>query len=303
MASAREMLERLVLSLHWTLERPVVFILGLPRSGTTLVYQYVVHRLEVAYWTNGVGRHPRAPVVTTFLEKRRGPHVSDFRSHYGKVLGTTAPREAGSVWGRFFDLERRMRFEDLGPQDAARLRNLVAATQRAFGGAPFVNKNVKHMLRIDALARVFPESLFLVVRRRAQDAALSILRARAAANDPRRWWSVRIPDWERLLPLPLEEQVAAQVRGLRQQLAADLAALPRERVLELDYERFCREPDATLGPLRRMLGALGERNGPVGPFAAVHHVPADARERRLLALLAEGDARALPPETGRSGGA
>ncbi len=303
MGSTREMLERLVLSLHWTLERPVVFILGLPRSGTTLVYQYVVHRLEVAYWTNGVGLHPRAPVVTTFLEKRRGPHVSDFRSRYGKVLGTTAPREAGSVWGRFFDLEQRTGFDDLGPQEAARLRNLVAATQRAFGGAPFVNKNVKHMLRIDALARVFPESLFLVVRRRAQDTALSILRARAASHDPKRWWSVRIPDCERLLTLPVEEQVAAQVRGLRQQLAADLAALPGERVLELDYERFCREPDAALGPLRRMLGALGERNVPAGPFAAVHHVPADARERRLLALLAEGEARVLPPETGRSGGA
>ena len=299
----REAAERLALSLHWTLERPVVFILGLPRSGTTLVSQYLVHRLELAYWTNGVGRHPRAPVVTTLLEKRRGPYHSDFRSHYGKVEGRTAPREAGSLWGRFFDLERPTRFDELRPGDAERLRNLVAATQRVFGGAPFVNKNVKHMLRIDALARIFPESLFLVVRRRMQDVALSILRARVESLDPTRWWSVRTPDWERLLLLPLEQQVAGQVRGLRRQLGVDLSALPRERVLQLDYERFCREPDATLGPLRRMLGALGERNGPAGPFAAVHHVPADERERRLLALLAESDARALPPETGRSGGA
>ena len=302
MGWARETIERLALSLHWTLDRPVVFILGLPRSGATLVYHYVVYRLEVAYWTNGVGRHPRAPVVTSFLEKRRGPDHSDFRSRTGKVEGTTAPREADSPWGRFFDPERPPRFEDASSENAERLRNLVAATQRVFGGAPFVNKNVKHMLRIDALARIFPESLFLVVRRRMQDAALSILRARLAAQDPTRWWSVRTPDWERLLALPLEEQVAGQVRGLRRQLGADLAALPRERVLQLDYERFCREPDATLGPLRRMLGALGERNGPAGPFAAVHHVPADARERRLLSLLAEGNAWALPPETGRSGG-
>jgi hypothetical protein len=298
----RDALERLALSLHWTLDRPVVFILGLPRSGTTLVYQYLVHRLEVAYWTNGVGLHPRAPVVTTFLERRRGPYHSDFRSRYGKVQGATAPREAGALWGRFFDLELPTRVEDLRPGDAERLRNLVAATQRVFGGAPFVNKNVKHMLRIEALARIFPEALFLVVRRRMQDTALSILRARLATHDPKRWWSVRPPGWERLLALPLEEQVAAQVRGLRRQLGKDLALIPRERVLQLDYERFCREPDATLGPLRRMLGALGERNGPAGPFAAVHHVPADARERRLLGLLADAEVHALPPETGRSGG-
>ena len=299
----RDALERLALSLHWTLDRPVVFVLGLPRSGTTLVYQYLVHRLDVAYWTNGVGLHPRAPVVTTWLERRRGPYRSDFRSRYGKVEGATAPREAGSVWGRFFDLERPTRLEELRPGDAERLRNLVAATQRIFGGAPFVNKNVKHMLRVDALARIFPEALFLVVRRRVQDTALSILRARVATHDPKRWWSVRTPNWERLLALPLEEQVAAQVRGLRRQLGVDLSAVARERVLQLDYERFCREPDAALGPLRRMLGALGERNAPAGPFAAVHHVPADACERRLLDLLADAEAHAHPPETGRSGGA
>jgi hypothetical protein len=303
MARARETIERLALALHWTLDRPVVFILGLPRSGTTLVYQYLVHRLEMAYWTNGVGSHPRAPVVTTFLEKRRGPYRSDFRSHYGKVEGSSAPREAGSLWGRFFDLELPTRFEEVRPEDAKRLRNLVAATQRLFGGAPFVNKNVKHMLRIDALAKIFPESLFLVVRRRMQDSALSILRARMASPDPMRWWSVRPPGWEGLLTLPIEEQVAAQVRGLRRQLGADLAALPLERVLQLDYERFCREPDGSLGPLRRMLGALGERNPRAGPFAAVHHVPTDARERRLVALLAEGDERSAASEPGRSGGA
>lgn len=303
MGRPRDALERLALSLHWTLERPVVFVLGVPRSGTTLVYQYLAHRLELAYWTSGVDRNPRAPVVTTFLEKRQGPYRSDFRSQPGGAEDAGAPREADSVWARFFDSERPARYEDLAPGDAGRLRNLVAATQHVFGGAPFASKSARHMLRIDALAKVFPEALFLVVRRRMQDAALSILRARLASRDPKRWWSVRPPDWERLLARPIEEQVAAQVRGLRRQLGVDLSAVARERVLQLDYERFCRAPDAALGPLRRMLGALGERNGPAGPFAAVHHVPADARERRLLELLADPDARALPPGRDRSGGA
>jgi len=283
----REAAERLVLRLRWPIERPVVFVLGLPRSGTTLVSQYLVHRLEVAYWTNGVGRHPYAPVVTSFLERRLGPYRSDFRSRYGKVEGSAAPREAGSVWGRFFDLERYARREDLRSGDAEALRDLVGATQRVFGGTPFVNKNVKHMLRVDALASVFPESLFLVVRRRIQDVALSILHARRELlADPMQWWSVKPPDHERLAKLPVEEQVAGQVLSLRRRLDADLAALAPGRVLRLDYERFCREPDASLGPLRRALGSVVERGGPAGPFAALHHAPADAREHRLLALLA-----------------
>jgi hypothetical protein len=296
-------IERLALSLRWTLDRPVVFVLGLPRSGTSLVYQYIVHRLEVAHWTTGVADHPQAPVVTTFLEKRRRPNRSDFRSQYAGVEGGTALREPGLLWSRFFDVELPTPSEGVRPDDARRLRNLVAATQRLFGGAPFVDNDVKHILRIDALAKIFPESLFLCVRRRIHDTALSILRARIATPDPTQWWSVRPPNWEGLRALPLEEQVAAQVLGLRRQLGADLAAVPNGRVLQLDYEHFCREPDATLGPLRRMLGALGERNGPEGCFAAVHHVPGDERERRLVALLGDRNVRMAPPEPGRSGGA
>jgi hypothetical protein len=40
---------------------------------------------------------------------------------------------------------------------------------------------------------------------------------------------------------------------------------------------------------------VAERGQPAGPLAAVHHVAADARERRLLALLADPDVRASAP--------
>jgi len=292
--SARGLLERVALRFRWPLERPTIFVLGLPGSGATLFARYLLQRLHVAYFTDGVGRHPQAPVVTTFLERRSEPP---------RATEETAPPATEVVWRRFFESERYTRFEHLGREDVDRMRNLVAATQCAFGGAPFVSETVLHLLRVDALAGAFPESLFVVVRRRLQDAALSILRARLATHDPTRSWFVRPPDWERLAALPLEEQVAGQVRSLRRRLDADLAALPRERVIALDYERFCREPDANLGPLRRMLGALGERSGTAGPFAVVHHVATNERERRLLALLAAGDARELRPDTGRPGGA
>ncbi len=45
-------LEQRMVSRAGPVPAPRLFILGLPRSGTTLVSQYIVHRLKVAYLTN-----------------------------------------------------------------------------------------------------------------------------------------------------------------------------------------------------------------------------------------------------------
>ena len=76
------MLERALLLVDFKPNAPIIFIVGLPRSGTTLVYQYLVHRLKVSYFTNGVGSYPRAACITTFIQHiRHGDYVSDFESN------------------------------------------------------------------------------------------------------------------------------------------------------------------------------------------------------------------------------
>ncbi len=279
--------ERATLRPGARVERPVVFVLGLPRSGTTLVSQYLVHRLAVAYFTHGVGRHPRAPAVVTRLEQRLyGDYCSDFRSEYGKTRGPSSPREAGSFWGRFFGLDAYVRFEDVSEPDARTLRATIAATQRVFGGAPFVNKNVKHMLRIDALARLFPDPLFVVVRRDLRDVALSVLEARhKGLADASGWWSVKPPDHAALRDLPLPEQIAGQVVSLRDQLHRDLAEVDASRVFWIDYANFCTSPETAIEPLRRRLEPIAYRNPAVASFAPQHREPTDADGRRLVEIL------------------
>lgn len=279
--------ERAMLRPELRVERPAVFVLGLPRSGTTLVSQYLVHRLAVAYFTHGVGRHPRAPaLVTRFQRRLYGDYCSDFRSEYGKEHGPSSPREAGSFWGRFFGLDRYVRLDDVSETDARTLRATIAATQRTFGGAPFVNKNVKHMLRIDALSRLFPDPLFVVVRRDLRDVALSILEAHhKGLADASGWWSVKPPDHAALRDLPLPEQIAGQVVSLRDQMHRDLAQLDRSRVFWIDYADFCESPETAIEPLRQRLEPIQYRNPAVTTFAPQHREPIDADGRRLLEIL------------------
>lgn len=268
---------------------PQLFILGLPRTGTTLVYQYIVHRLGVAYFTNGCGRYHRSPCLVTRIQRAlHGEYVSDFESEYGKVEGPVAPREAGSVWARFFGYEPYVEAGDVAPGDRETLRRTVRCVERTFDGAPFVNKNVKHMLRIPALADVFPRGRFLVVERSRSDAALSVLRGRyRRVGDPERWWSVRPPDYEEIRRLGPVEQVARQLDSLERKLDADLRGLAPDRVLRCRYEAFCRDPEEVARVVRNALDGPGHRNPPVSSFPVSRNEPRTDEERELVERVAD----------------
>jgi len=281
---------------HWLLgrvpevDRPQLFIMGLPRSGTTLVYQYLVHRLDVAYFTNGVGRFPHAAAVVTRWQRRRhSGYRSDFASEYGKVLGPVAPREAGSFWARFFGLDDYVRFADVHAHDIEVLRRTITRVQFDAGCKLFVNKNVKHMLRLDALAHIFPEARFLIVERDIVDVALSVLRGRIQAPQapagPQAWWSVRPPGIDRLIGLPVPEQIAGQLFALNERMNADLAHLPRQRVLRVRYEDFCSRPESLIELTCEQFGPLGFRNALVECFAHSTNHPQTPEEEALVRIV------------------
>jgi len=279
------LLERWLLARAGAPSAPCVFVLGLPRSGASLVYRYLVHRLDLAYFTNGVGRHPDTPASITHLQRRlRGTYRRDDR--YRKERGPVEPREAGAFWKRIFDHEGYTTLEDLDPTRQKRVRRTLAAIQKSFRGAPFVNKHSEHVLRVDALARVFPDSVFVVVERDLREVALSVYRERRTLiESPSSWMSMHSENGPDLETKPVEEQVAAQLTSIQRRLARDLVCLPARRVLCTDYDGFCREPDALAAELARRIGPLDWRNAAVASFAPRHRSPRTASEERLLDLI------------------
>lgn len=285
--------EKMGLRKTWHSNLPQLFILGLPRSGTTLIYQYIVHRLKVAYFTNGVGKYRLSPCIVSALQHRLyGEYHSDFKSSYGKVFGPVAPREAGGFWGRFFDRDEYIRFEELSVRDIHTLRNSIACMQKTFGNVPFVNKNVKHMLRIEALKRTFPDSYFLYVTRDLEEVALSVLRARYEnLGNPRDWWSVKPPNHVELANMPLAEQVVYQLITLQKKLEDDLLQIPAKRVLQVDYARFCEKPEHLILKLQDTLGIDHYRNPPESSFRRSAKEPETSEERRIVDIVRQVSTR------------
>lgn len=264
-----------------------LFILGLPRSGTTLVYQYIVHRYHVAYFTNGVASHPYNPCQTTSRQhKQYPPYRSDFRSHYGHSEGTMAPNEAGSYWWRFFGEGRYTALSDMSADDIHDIQKTVATIQAVFDGALFVNKDVKHILRIDALARMFPRSHLLVIERNATDVALSILRGRKdLTGNYTSWTSAKPPEYDHLKDLPAAQQICGQVVGLSGRLQHDLDHVDPSRVHRIAYEQFCQCPERAMESVAEIFSGVGTKNPLVTEFPARSREPQGPIEKELADLV------------------
>jgi hypothetical protein len=217
-----------------------------------------------------------------------GPYSATFESNYGKVSGKAAPHEGGQFWGRFFDVHDYTSRDALDNDSVESMRSSVALAEWLYGGVPFVNKNVKHMLRLDALSHVFPDAHFLVVRRDQKDVALSLLRGRYEnRDDPSEWWSVRPPTYDHLKELPVVDQIVGQVRDLERKQEEDLNRLPSEQVHFAVYDQFCQDPEGTIDKLKKSpFDSLPPRNSCIDSFQASVNAPSNYIEKRVIEKLA-----------------
>lgn len=266
-----------------------LFLTGLPRTGTTLVSQYITHRLDVAYFTNGVKRFPLAPCTVSRWQRRlHPPYRSDFRSEYGRSKGPMAPREAGAFWGHYFDLNRYQEIAAVPAQHLEAVRRTVWRMQNIFSGAAFMNKNVKHLLRLNILATIFPKAYFLVIQRPLTDIAISMLIGRRRLSpDGSQWFSIFPRCYEAIRHLPIIEQIPRQLIDIQEKMEEDLARIDPARILTVPYGEFCQAPEALIDKIRNLCPGLREKNPAVVSFPENRHEAGDSEQQELVQLMRE----------------
>lgn len=234
---------------------PIAFIVGVPRSGTTLLHQLIAACLPVGFITNRVARYWMAPLWATrrFFPRGSRPQL-DLTSSLGATRGQHSPHEFTYFWQ--FHLE----LDSCDVLSGAAAPRWVTIRRELRGLAdhhrsPVVFKNLTHIdLNIGELAANVPEARFLYLRREPQFAAQSILGARRQRyGDERVWWSVRPLGFRAWLDRDPLEQVAYQVVETRACIEAALSHLPRDRWCEDSYESLVRDP---AGALRRLADFL-----------------------------------------------
>ncbi len=239
---------------------PCCFIIGPPRSGTTLIYEALVRTFKFAYISNLAHRFYYTPLAATLCGK---PLIDawltkipdNYQSRYGHIPGWGAPNEGGWVWNRFLPQTHYMAAEEVSKVRIDEIQSIIYGLSAIMGG-PFLNKNVMHSVHLHVLNILFPDSLFIEIRRDIRDNARSIFWAMedtVNVSKPKEWFSVKPKIWERYKNADHLEQSVAEVFHIQKDIDDQKQSLGAERFLTIQYEDFCRDMQGNLENVRHFL--------------------------------------------------
>jgi hypothetical protein len=219
------------------LDRPI-FIIGAPRSGTSLLYSILRTSSALSHW----------------------------------------PGEAHEVWeADYHPALRGWDSNALGAADvqaaaAERIRRsffLVTGTKRRL-----IDKTPRNALRVSFVDALFPDARFVYLKRDGRDNVNSLINAWRTPRyrtyelpeahaipgaDPRWWKFVLYPGWRDDTKGPLEVVCAKQWTASNDAALGAGPQLGRERWLELRYEDLVQTPVQEVGRLLDELGLRYER--------------------------------------------
>jgi hypothetical protein len=281
-------------------EFPLVFVFGLPRSGTTLITQLMAHCLDVGYVNNLVARFWLAPLTGIRLSKilLRDNGQTDFQSRYATTDGLTDIHEFGYFWRYWLKKETisaivnaREREEEI---DWASLKRTLLNIQHEFGKA-MVFKNMFGAYHIGRFVKLMAKALFIYIERDPLDTAISILDARKKFyHDLNTWWSSYPPEYGELESLPYMEQIGGQVYYLRRFYSDQIETVGSERVITISYRDVCANPIGVLERVgqhcRQVLGSeLRVMNQPPAEFPYRQYSERVAEREQFQTILDEFD--------------
>lgn len=248
---------------------PPTFIIGPPRSGTTLVALAIVKAFPSSFFSriavglclvNGTPK-PEISSRVTCLAARLFSGVSKFENRYGSSRRITAPTESEIIWDSLFGTK----YDAIDPASISQsqrdaIEQVVAATENGFGARPFIDKSTTASVRIEALRAIFPDAIFVRVTRDRMSVAQSIIIARQHR---------RFHDWIGARPRQclgmhnesIERQACAQIHYTERGIDEAIKSVGEENFLTVRYSDVCADPNRQI---RR-----------VGAFFAAHRIPGE----------------------------
>ena len=235
-----------------------VFIIGTPRSGSTLLYQSMVSYFDFGYFNNFHHKKYCSPSFAE-LNKRTLKHKynSNFTSSYGTIEGEYSPSENWNFWYRFFrKTPQYVQINEIDKWDLKRFKlainSFLYVTKKHL-----LIKNLPCVTRIQPIINVFPRAYWIVIHRNILDNALSIAKMRVELNkDINKWYSVQPKGYEKFCNSNYQEQIFKQIELINNTIITDLS-WNKKHVSLIKYEDFCSNPKVILDKLNDKFDKIG----------------------------------------------
>jgi hypothetical protein len=215
-----------------------IFILGAPRSGSTILYQILLKSVDAGYISNVMALAPIKMVALARLLRRYHTVTSVKKSHFGFIDGLFSPSEAGALQRFWFG-------NDMDSESVVWVRNTFILLSTIFNG-PMIIKNLFNAFRLNRIRSIFPEARFIFMRRDPLFNAQSLLVARRKINGSENiWWSIQPEGYEKTLNREPEFQVLWQILETEKKLETFFKSDNLEP-FHAQYETLCTNPELTI---------------------------------------------------------
>lgn len=243
---------------------PIIYIVGAPRSGTTILSQLISRYLPVGYINNIIARFWRCPSVGIRLSKillgDKGRNSISFESSYGYTNNVAGPHEFGYFWRHWLPIDNspshHLDAHSLSQIDVAAFRNALQIEILREFDSPVVFKNIICGFHAKFLCNLHPRSLFVNIERDLHDTCSSILSARMARyGSYSAWWSIKPSSFIKK-PDNVVDQVVLQVLDTRREFSEELKDVTCP-VIHIDYRSLCENPKDVLELIVEKINELG----------------------------------------------
>jgi len=250
-----------------TLKFPVLFLVGTPRSGSTLFTQWAADTGLFAYPSNFLSRFYKAPyigaliyqMVTDSKYQYRDEFIDinrsiEFSSNIGKTKGFKAPHEFWYFWRRFFDFqEPPVNLDEFKKKfDFIEFRKELILLQKVFQN-PFLFKS--HIINpyFSIISDHIDQSIILHLWRDPIASIRSLLHARKKwKGSLEQWFSWKPREFHILKEMDIYHQVAGQIYFIEKDIRKQKKTL-NGRYFTLSYEEFCNNPKRVYHDLSSMM--------------------------------------------------
>lgn len=222
---------------------PLIFIVGAPRSGTTIVSQVLASYLDVSFFSNLTTFFPRSPItIQKHFEKSFISRSYNFNSYYGQTYGLLGINDGFHIWNRWLGVDRYkplLHLDDVVSNDCSNFFNAWLSII----DKPFLNKNNRLTFCCKLLSEILPNAYFINVSRDPLAVVKSIVKAREHIQGSKKFgWGLGAQDQNSDDPLGYINDICKQLNEININWDNQKTQISPDKVIEIKYEEFCQNP-------------------------------------------------------------
>lgn len=244
-----------------------LFIIGAPRSGTTLIYQLITNYFKISYPSNLVELSHENIYFGFWLKYlffKNRPH-NCFKSFYGltESCGLNAPNEKGKYWWKWIPKSYLTagQVDDFVKNDAN--KKILSIMNRY--KKPIIFKHLTLGLQIPFVLETFPNAKFIFVKRKPVFTIQSLYKEVLAVGDNIfDWVGVWPKGYEKLIEMPRIEKISKYIHLVYNNLLENIKQIPQKNLLVINYDNLLNDYDFLFKKLEKMYDKKLDRR--INPF-------------------------------------